>query len=213
MTRSFWFRTLGVFLTAFVIFGLGSPQAWAAQQRGDVWSELGESFHGAPADSSESTLTGNTYVLPESGAEVVLADGLEPEGSDFEDQIIVNTPQGMGAIAVLTGFGTPESVLETYANAFGDSLDGSSEIYLESNSEFASGLYAFEMIGLPMLMYITVDAVATPGYLTIEVAIAEADISGAIVTMRDHVAINGVPMFDGVDELEVQNRADDYLGT
>lgn len=203
-------QSLSICLTAILICAVSTPGTLVAQQNDNSWTELGENFDGTSPGSNEAPLDGTTFVLPTSGAEVVLVEGLEPEDTDVEDQIIVNTPQGMGAIGVLPALGSPQSVLETYATAFGESLDGAGQLHLESDEKFASGLYSVDLLGISMLMYITVDALAFPGYMTIQVAIAEADIAGAIVTMRESVAINGVPMFSGVDEQEVQDIADDY---
>lgn len=191
------------------VSGAGSA---AATQAGDVWTELGEDFIGSGSGAENSTIEGNMFVLPMSGAEVVIVEGLEPEDSEFEDQLVINTPQGMGAVGALQGFGSPQTVMETYANAFGDELDGAIQIDSRTDGDFASGLYSVDLLGVSLFMFITVDTVTVPGFNTIQVALAETDIAGAITMFRESVAINGQPMFDGVDELEVQELADAYQG-
>lgn len=212
MKRSTWWQTLSLCLATILTCAAISSTVLAAQGDDDSWVQLGERFERGSSGSAEASIEGTVFVLPTSGAEIVLAEGLEPEATDFEDQIIVNTPQGMGAIAVLQGLGSPQSVLETYATAFGDSLDGTEQIFIEADGQFASGLYTVDVLGISMILYITVDAAAFPGYLTIQVTIAESDIAMAIVTMRENVAVNGVPMFTGIDEQDVQDIANDYLG-
>ncbi len=212
MNHTFWLRSIRVVLAAVLVFCVGGAASVAAYQSGDVWTELGENFAGTSSGTETSTITGDTYVLPSSGAEVVIAEGYAPEESDFEDQLIINTPQGMGAIGAVQGFGTPQSVMETYANAFGEELDGAEQIDAQGNREFASGLYSIDFLGVNMYMFITVDAVSTPGFHTIQVAIAEADIAAAITTFRGIISIDGQPMFAGIDEAEIQEMIDQYRG-
>lgn len=211
MVKGSWLHSIRLCFALVCVFGISGAVSVAANQRSDVWTGLGEDFSNSSADTEENQIVGSTFVLPTSGAEVVLADGLEPEASDFEDQIVVNSTHGMGAIAVIQGLGSPETVLETYASAFGDSLDGAEQIHIESDRQFASGLYSVDLLGVSVFLYITVDATAFPGYLTIQVTIAESDISGAIAYLRENVAINGQPMFSGVDEQEIQEMVDQYL--
>lgn len=206
-------HSIRLFSVAACIFAMSSLGTVSAHQRGDAWTELGEDFTGTTTSTTvENPVDGDTFVLPTSGAEVVLAEGFVPEESDFEDQIIVNFPQGMGAIGVLQGLGTPLSVMESYAGGFAESSDGMEEIDVQSDREFASGLYSVDLLGLSVFMFITVDAVAIPGYLVIQVAIAETDIAETISIMRENIALEGQPVFTGVDELEVQDTVDDFLG-
>lgn len=213
MVNTSWLQSIRLCLALLCVVGISGVGSVAASQLDNVWTGLGEDFSATSTETDENQLVGNTYVLPASGAEVVLADGLVPETSDFEDQIVVNSTQGMGAVAVIQGLGLPETVLETYASAFGGSLDGAEQIHIEGDREFASGLYLVDLLGVSVFMYITVDAVSFPGYLTIQVALAESDIGGAIQHFRENVAINGQPMFAGIDESEVQEMVDQNLGS
>lgn len=213
--NKYWLRSLQMSLAVVCVFAISGVSTVTAHQRGDVWTELGEDFTGESSNTETGTIVGDTYVLPASGTEVVIAEGVtadDPAESDFEDQVIVSIPQGIGAIAVIPGLGSPQTVMETYADAFSETLDGAEVIDIQSDRQQASGIYLVDLLGISVIMYITVDTSTMPGYLTIQVAVAEANIAEAITLLRENVTVDGVPMFAGVDEQSVQDLADDYTG-
>lgn len=210
-----WVHSIRVGLVLACVFTLTGAGLASAGQRTNVWTELGEEFLGASTSSDADAIVGDTFVLPTSGAEVVVAEGVsadDPSESDVPDQVIVTIPQGIGAVGVIQGLGNPEDVMETYASAFSESLDGGDVIDIQSDSNHAAGLYSVEVFGISVLMYITVDTTTLPGYFTIQVAVAEVDIAEAISLLRENVSLNGTPMFTGVDEQAVQDMADDFTG-
>lgn len=209
--KTTWLHSIRLSVVAICVVAISGIGAVSAQQQGDVWADLGESFSGAPARNEESQVVGNTYVLPTSGAEVVLAEGLEPEDSDFEDQVIVSIPQGMGAVAVIPGLGTPQSVMDAYATGFSESVEGLVEIDVQADQDFATGLYSVDLVGLSMFLFITVDSASFPGYMTIQVAVAERNIADTIAFFRENIALEGQPVFSGIDEEEIQDMADEFI--
>lgn len=210
-----WFHSLRVSFVLACVLSLTSAGIASASQQSDAWMELGEEFFGSSTSTETHTIVGETFVLPASGTEVVIAEGVmadDPAGSDFEDQVIVSFPQGIGAVAVIPGLGSPETVMETYAGAFSESLDGGDVIDIQSDNKHAAGLYQVEVLGVSVFMYITVDTATLPGYILIQVAIAEVEIADAISLLRENVTVNGLPMFIDVDEQTVQDMADDFTG-
>lgn len=205
------------------ITALGSAGGAAAHQRGDAslpadgdgWAELGIEFitHG---QQSISTVTGDVYVLPASGTEVVVADGvdaIDPAETTFEDQVLITAPGGFGAVAVLEGLAPPLSIMEAYVEGFTESSVPAEEIDVQSDRGQATGLYIVQMDNVPMGFYITVDAVTSPGNFIIQVVVTPTDgMVEAIALLRGNVLVNGIPMFEGVDEHELQSQIDAHTG-
>lgn len=186
----------------------GTPAATAEAAAGGDWGNLVPALTGGNTGGSTTTpIVGDTYVLPSSGTEVVIGDGVivsESEEGDIEDQIIIETDTGIGAIAVLDSRGQPVSTLERYMAGFAETMDSVTEVDVQSSPGMATGIYRVETSGLTLYMYISVDAETIGGYMVIEVVIADAaDMESSIVLVRDNVTINGVPAFDQVDEADV----------
>lgn len=222
MRSGSWLRAIGLGLAVLFIAAFTGVGSVAAHQRGDAslptdndgWHELGAEFI-SPDQSPTSTISGDTYVLPASGTEVVVADGVtadDPAGSDFEDQVLLTIPTGIGAVAVIPGLGYPVTIMESYVEGFAESLDNAEEINVEEDRSSASGLYKIDMSGASILLFITVDAVTSPGNFIIQVAVSgTGEIDDAIVVLRDNVLVDGIPMFANVDEQSMQDLADGHL--
>lgn len=193
----------------------------AASQRGDAslptdsdgWTELGIEFI-SPVQQSSPAISGDTYVLPTSGTEVIVAEGVsatDPAETTFEDQVLLTIPGGIGAVAVLEGLGLPLGIMEAYVEGFAESMDNVEVIDIQSDRGQASGLYIVHSSGVPMTFYITVDAVTSPGNFIIQVAVTTTgDVDDAVALLRDNVLVDGLPMFDGVDEQELQDLVDEH---
>lgn len=209
-----------VILCIAAVSGIGNV---TAHQRGDAslpeandaWAEVGVYFI-SPDQPSGSTISGDTYVLPTSGTEVIVADGVsatDPAETTFEDQLLLTIPGGIGAVAVLQGLGFPHGVMEAYVEGFAESLDNVEEVDVQSDRGHASGLYIVDMDGVPTTLYINVDAVTSPGNFIIQVAVAiTGDVAAAVALLRDNVLVDGIPMFDGVDEQALQSLLNEHLG-
>lgn len=214
------FRLLLGILCIVAISGAASV---AAHQRGDArlpsdddgWTELGIEFI-TPGQQSGESITGDTYVLPTSGTEVIVADGVsatDPSETTFEDQVLLTIPGGIGAVAVIEGLGLPAGVMEAYVEGFAESMDNVEEIDIQSDRGQASGLYLVQVSGAEMTFFITVDAVTSPGSFIIQVAVSvTGDIESAVALLRDNILVDGIPMFDGIDEADLQDLADQYVG-
>ncbi len=184
-----------------------------ASQAGDAWIDLGESFTDGDAALSADAIVGDTYVLPASGAIVHVADPLEPEQSDMEDQLIFVVPDGLGAIAVLPGLQSPEVAMETYVSAFSAAPGGAELLDMQLDDDSATGLYLVEVSGEPVFLFIIVDNVTLLGYHIVQVALAESEIADSISYLRKNIAVNNQPMFSNVDETEVQEIVDHFLAS
>lgn len=186
----------------FIDTGTPTPAQEASPAGG--WDTL---LPGRPGEEGTSSITGDTYVLPSSGVEVIIADGVTTDlaaGGEVEDQIIVETDAGLGAVAVLSSRGQPISLLESYVGGFGGSMEAVVEIEVESTRDTATGIYRVESEGTMLYLYISVDARAVSGHMVIEVIVADAaDVESAIVQMRENVSINGIPAFANTDEQDV----------
>lgn len=217
-----WFRKLQLCLTIALISTLGGFGSISAHQRGDaslpggdVWTDLAEDFV-SPDDESElsAPIEGDVYVLPSSGTEVVVGSGVsadDPADSDIQDQILLDLPMGIGAVAVLQGLSTPINIMESYVGGFGETLDSVEEIDINDDGDFASGLYLVDIgSGTFVYLFITVDGVSTPGFFVIQAAVVlNIDaVADSIVLLRENVHVNAQPMFIDVDEQEIQELAD-----
>jgi hypothetical protein len=185
----------------------GTPAASSEATAGGDWSNLAAALTGGSTATTTSSITGDTYVLPSSGVEVVVADGVtvsESEEGTVEDQLIIETDDGIGAVSVLGTTGQPAQMLENYVTGFAESMDDVVEVDVQSTSDTATGVYRVETSGLTLYMYISVDAQPVSGYMVIEVVLADAaDMEASIVQMRENVAINGIAAFAGVNEADV----------
>lgn len=185
----------------------GTPAVTAEAAAGGDWGNLVPALTGGTTGRSTATIVGDTYVLPSSGAEVVIGDGVivsESEEGDVEDQIIIETDTGIGAIAVLDSRGQPVTTLERYVSGFAETMDSVTEVDVQNSSGMATGIYRVETSGLTLYMYISVDAETISGYMVIEVVIADAaDMESSIALVRNNVTIDGVPAFATVDEADV----------
>lgn len=196
----------------------------AAHQRGDAslpeddggWTQLGIDFI-SPDEQPTSTITGETYVLPSTGTEVVVGPGVtadDPSTSSFEDQVILDIPGGLGAVAVIGGLGTSVEVMEAYVGGFAESADSVEAIDVQESRTISTGLYLVDIEGMPMYLFISVDAATSPGNFIIQVAVAITfDLDDSIVLLRENVLVDGAPMFNDVDEEEIQNLVDNYSGS
>lgn len=185
----------------------GTPAATTEVATGGDWSSLAAALTGGSTVPATSTITGDTYVLPSSGVEVVVAEGVtvsESEEGNVEDQLIIETDSGIGAVAVLATSGQPEQTLENYVTGFAESMDDVVEVDVQVTPDTATGVYRVETSGLTLYMYISIDARPVSGYMVIEVVIADAaDMEASIVQLRENVSINGVAAFEGVNEADV----------
>lgn len=181
-----------------------TPEA-TAETSGGVWGTLNPQ-HGT---AHTTQVEGDVFVLPSSGAEVVVQSGVQLFSDDVqvEDQIIFENEFGMGAIAVLGVPGAnPTEVRDNYVAGFGESMDSIDEVESDSTRKEATGIYVFESSGLPMYMYISVDGVTMPDYMVIEVFIAEPEkMADGIALSRENVSIEGVEMFKDIDEQEIED--------
>lgn len=214
-----WLWLIRLCLAVLCITAVGTTGGVVAHQRGDAsppatesggdWADLGTDFI-SPADTSGTTdIVGDMYVLPSSGAEVVVGDGViasDPAESSFEDQVIVTLPDGIGAVAVVQGLGYPLNVLESYVGGFGESMDSVVEVDVQSDRYVATGLYQVDIGGQLVYLYISVDAASYPGHHLIQVVVVEGDsLADSIELLRANVAVNGIPMFADTDEHAVQD--------
>lgn len=185
----------------------GTPAATAEAAAGGDWGSLVPGLTGGSTAATNTGIVGDTYVLPSSGVEVVVGDGVvvsESETGTVEDQIIVETDGGLGAVAVLESFGQPAGTLERYVSGFAETMDDVVEIDTQSSADLATGIYRVETSGLTLYMFISVDSQSVSGYMVIEVAIAGADdMEASIIQIRENVNINGVPAFANVNESDV----------
>lgn len=186
--------------------GTPAPTSTETAAGGD-WSILAAALVGGNSVPATSTITGDTYVLPSSGVEVIIADGVvvsdSGEGS-VEDQIILETDAGIGAVAVIAAPGQPSLTLDRYVSGFAETMDEVVEVDVQSSTDVATGVYRVETSGLTLYMYISADTRPVSGFTVIEVVIADAGgMESSIVQMRDNVSIDGVQAFAGVDEAGV----------
>ena len=200
--------------------GVGSA---TATQRGDAslptgeneWTEVGRDFISNDSPPA-SAISGDTYVLPTSGSEVVVADGVtaaDPTESAFEDQLLFTIPGGIGAVAIIQGLGVPLNIMEAYVGGFSESMDNVEEVSLQEDRSSATGLYIVYLDGAPLYLFITVDAATIPGFFILQVAVsAVGGVDDAITVLRENVIVDGVPMFTNVDEESVQDLFDSYGG-
>lgn len=160
--------------------------------------------------SSTTQVDGDVYVLPSSGAEVVIGADITitHEEGQVEDQLIFQNEFGIGAIAALGIVSAPEVVRDSYVEGFGGSMESVDVVEADESRSVATGIYVFVSNGLPLYMYISVDAATLPGHMIIEVFIGEpAKMAEGIALSRENISIDGVPMFEGLDEQEVEDIA------
>ena len=181
-----------------------TPEA-TQESSGGVWGTL------RPDQSStrSTQVEGDVYVLPSSGAEVVVADGITVSAAEaqVEDQIIFESEFGLGAIAVLrVPRVDPGTVRDNYVDGFGESMDSIDEVESNASRKEASGIYKFVSSGLPMYMFISVDGATIPGYMIIEVFVGEPDkMADGISLARENISVEGVEMFKDIDEQEIED--------
>ena len=194
-------------LAAAQFIDTGTPTATQEPGSGGDWGNLLPGRGSDDSSDSAPQLEGDVYVLPSSGVEVVIGPGVTTDSSadtEVPDQIIIETDDGIGAIAVLDSLGTPLDILERYVEGFGESMDSVVEVDVQSSRNLATGIYRVETEGLSIYMFISVDGGAVDGYNVIEVVIADAaDIGSSLVQMRENVTINGVPAFAHVVDEDV----------
>ncbi len=185
----------------------GTPAASPEVVSGGSWDTLATALTGGSTSSTTASIVGDSYILPSSGAEVVVADGVTvsaSEDGEVEDQLIIETDDGIGAIGVLQTAGRPQAVMDLYVSGFAESMDDVMEVDIQATADIATGVYRVEATGTTFYMYISVDARPIPDFMLIEVMIADAaDMEASIVQMRDNVSINGVAAFADVDEADV----------
>lgn len=181
-----------------LIFATGA----SAQSSGSSWIDLGVEFAGGESETS-TNIVGDTYVLPSSGLEVVIGPGVEasdPTGTDVEDQIIVSTNDGIGAVAAIPAIGFPARTLEAYVGGFGESMDSVEELDMQESRELATGIYRVESDGVVQYMVISVNAEVSPGNHVIEVVVSDANgLESMFEDLGANISIDGVPMFSDFD--------------
>lgn len=174
----------------------------AAQSVGSTWTDLGVEFAGGETDSS-ADIVGDTYVLPSSGLEVVIGEGVDasdPTETDVQDQIIVSTSDGIGAVAAIPAIGFPARTLEAYVGGFGESMDSVEELDLQESRGLATGVYRVVSGGAVQYMVISVNAEVSPGNHVIEVVVAGANaLEPLFEDLSANVSIDGVAMFADLD--------------
>ena len=185
----------------------GTPTATVESGSGGDWGNLLPGRGDTSATSTTPALVGEVFVLPSSGVEVVVGSGVTTDTSadtEVPDQIIIETEEGLGAIAVLESFGRPSDILESYVGGFGETMDSVVEVNVESSRELATGIYRVETDGIVLYMYISVDAITIEDYMVIEVIIAgSTGMESSLQQMRENVTINGVPAFAAVNDQDV----------
>lgn len=220
-----WFQAIRFCLAILCIAAVGSSGSVVAYQRGDAslpatesesdWADLGAAFFLSADEPGTTDVTGETYVLPSSGAEVVIGDGVsanDPAESDFEDQVIVTIPGGIGAIAVIQGLGYPAGVMEGYVSGFGGSMENVVEIDVQTDRFLATGLYQISLDFDEVYLFISVDAATSPGEHIIQVVVVGDDsLAESISLLRANVSINGLHMFADIDEHAIQDLASRHL--
>ena len=215
-TKSFRF-CVGLVL-AFIVAGVplvgtaqfidtGTPTATSEAGNAGDWGNLWPVSGGRSSSTATPALTGQLFVLPGSGIEVVVGAGVTTDttaDTEVPDQIIVETDAGLGAIAVLDTFGDPTDTLESYVSGFGETMDSVVEVDVQSSRDLATGVYRVETEGITVYMYISVDASTIDDFMVIEVVVAgSADMESSMVQIRKNVTINGVPAFASVDEQDI----------
>lgn len=208
MRNALWLRITKLSMAVvFVAGSIGLGSAAAHQGSESVWTELGAGFETPGNDAPANQVVGDTYVLPSSGAEVVVGAGVsadDPAGSDVEDQVIVTSPDGLGAVAVITGIGRPVTTLDAYIGGFGESMDSVTEIDRHEDRFLATGIYRVVNGGQTTYLVISVDAATSPGNHIVQVVIAGAEVlDDQIALLRANVTIDGVPMFNELDETDM----------
>lgn len=220
-----WFQTIRVCLALLCMAAAGSSGSVVAHQRGDAslpatevesdWADLGAAFFLSADEPDTADITGEMYVLPSSGAEVVIGDGVsanDPAESDFEDQVIVTIPGGIGAIAVIQGLGYPAAVMEGYVSGFAGSMEDVVEIDVQTDRYLATGLYQINLDFDVVYLLISVDAATSPGAHIIQVvAVGDDSLAESISLLRANVSINGHRMFADIDEQAIQDLASRHL--
>lgn len=223
MGNGSWQRAIRLCLAILCIAAVNGAGGAAAIQRGDAslptgdaeWVEAGRDFV-SPDQPPTSVMTGDTYVLPATGTEVVVAEGVnanDPAESSFEDQVLFTIPGGIGAVAVIQGLGFPLGIMEAYVEGFAESMDNVEEVDVQEDRSTATGLYIVLLDGDPLYFFITVDAATTPGSFIIQVAVtAIGGVDETIVQLRENVFVDGIPMFNNVDEHSIQESFDAHSG-
>lgn len=196
---------VGSLLAALLLLAPGSALAYQAGTTD--WETLGAEFAGPATGTTTVAPDGEVFVLPATGTEVIVGDGViadDPAESDFADQVIVELPGGIGAVAVIAGIGDPGATMEAYVGGFAESMDTVDPVELTGDDERATGLYRVESSGVVTWLYLSVDAVTSPGNQIIEVVVTEGpEMASSIVLLRENITINGTPMFATVDEAAV----------
>lgn len=193
----------GIFRTvlALLLFSASAIGA-VAQQADSPWTALGTEFAGGGEEGS-STIEGDTYVLPSSGVEVTIGAGVEsdnPAAGEVEDQIIVNAPDGLGAVAIIPSVNSPARTLEAYMGGFAESMDSVEDLDVNATRDHATAVYRVETGASVSYLVISVDAETLSGYHIIEVVVGDsAGLEDLIAAVNTNVAIDGVPMFDALD--------------
>lgn len=224
MKNQSWLRTIQLSLVILCIAAVSGVGQVAANQRGDAslpdadaeggWIDLGIDFASPTEDSDTADIVGDVYVLPSTGAEIVIADGVtasDPAESSFEDQVLMTFPGGIGAVAVISGFGQPVSTMEAYVGGFAESMDNAVEVDVQVNGQFAQGLYQIDVNRETVYLFIAVDTASFPGSHIIQVTVGPSDTIGeSIALFRENVAVNGDRMFADINEQSVQDLVDQH---
>lgn len=210
--KQFYLQAVKLLTVALFLFCLAFPlNGVVAHQRIDSaadWVELGKTFLDS-SDVTDEPLSGDVYILPASGAEVVVGPDItadDPAESGFADQLLLNLPDGhsIGAIAVIPGSDDPVQTLDAYMGGFEEEAGSVEEIDFESDGKVASAIYLVEFDTYTTAMFIVVDSATWPGNQIIQVVISETTLmEDSIVVLRDNISVDGVPMFMDVDEVEI----------
>lgn len=167
------------------------------------WQQLGAEFAAPVGGPNTVVIEGDTYLLPTSGAELIVGEGLladEPAQAEFGDQLIVSTPDILGAVAIIETPGDTGGTLDAYVGGFEESMDAVSEIFRDEDTTLTTAIYHVENGSSIQYMFISVDAVTMPGFHIIEVLLADPeDMEAGFETMQANLTIDGVPVFSSVD--------------
>lgn len=190
-----------------LIFTANGYGAVASQQSSTAsteseWQQLGETFS-ASTETAPVVIEGDVFVLPSSGVELVIGPSFEsdaPAEGEVEDQIIVTTPDLVGAVAVIANVGTPSTTYEAYLGGFSESMESVDLVDLQEDDGTVIAVHRVVNGGLTSYMVISVDAFAVSGHHLIEVVIVDADgVGDALELMNSGITIDGVPMFATLD--------------
>lgn len=147
-------------------------------------------------------IEGDTYVLPTSGAEVVVGTDLTVVSSatDDPDQVAIEVGDGIGIVTATEGPASANGVLALFSGQFADRLGPMQELEFAGDNKIAYGSWTVTQSGRDLILYVHVDAESVPGFLVVQVVLTSAEtFATAVELLQGSVTINGRPMLGNVD--------------